>query len=369
MDRSESHRTHTRRVRQIFLVLSAIGTCGSGVAAETPDRAIAQVVVTVARLSNADPDVVIPGDVQARYQSNVSFRVSGKISARLVEVGQHVNADQVLARIDPEQQVSNLRNSEAALASVEASLGQAEVTFARQGELMKNRFTTQPAYDQAEQLLRTTGAQVESGKAALGSAREQLSYTDLKANIAGIVTSRNAEVGQVIREGETVFVIAQDGPRDAVFNVYEGLLADPPSGNQISVALLADPSVKVSATVREISPKVDTQTGSVKVKATLTETPARMTLGATVLGMGNSEASQAVTLPWSALYLWRGKPAVWVVDPKGSTVAARPISVQSYSGRGMVLKDGISEGEHVVTAGIQFLRPGMKVAVQAGSEP
>lgn len=338
---------------------SRVGTSG----------AIPRVVVTTAQMSASAPDVVIPGDIEARYQSNISFRVNGRIRERLVEVGAHVAPDQVLARIEPEQQEAALRDAEAALAAAEASLAQATVTFARQAELMKGRYTTQTAFDAAEQGLRTTQAQVESGRARLGSVREQLTYTELRAGVPGIVTARNAEVGQVVRQGETVFTIAQDGPRDAVFNVYEGLLASPPKSREISVVLLADPAVRVAATVREIAPTVDPANGAVKVKATLTGDAPGMTLGASVVGLGNLDASQAVTLPWSALFRWGGEPAVWIHDPRDGTVSPRRIAIEAYAGTGMVLRDGVAAGDRVVTAGIQFLRPGQRVAVVEGAAP
>ncbi len=338
----------------------------SGVAAE-PARP--RVVVTVARMSATSSDIVIPGDVQARYQSNISFRVAGRISERLVEVGQHVTADQVLARLEPEQQRSNLRDAEAALASARAGAEQARLTFARQRALMNSRYTTQVAFDQAEQQARVTQAQVEAREAQLGSMREQLSYTDLRAGVAGTVTARNAEVGQVVRAGDAVFAIARDGDRDAVFNVYEGLLAKPPASKRIEVVLIADPGVRTHAMVREIAPTVDARTGAVRVRATLEDIPDRMALGATVLGRGNLDAARAVTLPWGALFRWRGTPAIWVVDPADATVSVRQVAVESFTDDGMILKSGVADGERVVTAGIQFLHPGQRVTVVEDTTP
>ena len=333
--------------------------------AEVP-ATIPRVLATTAQLTRNSPDIVVPGEIEARYQSNVSFRVSGRISQRLVEIGQHVGADQVLARMEPEQQQADLRDAQAALASAKASAEQASLTFARQRELMKNRYTTQSVYDQAEQQLRTSQAQVENAQARLGTMKTQLTYTDLKAGVAGIVTARNAEIGQVVKQGDTVFTIAQDGDRDAVFNIYEGLLAKPPKSKQIRVVLIADRTVTTTAQVREISPIVDEKTGAVRLKATLDGQPQRMGLGAPILGIGNLEADPAITLPWSALFRWEGKPAVWVVD-KDDTVSLRPITIESYVGRDMVLKDGVAPGDRVVTAGIQFLYPGRKVAVVEGA--
>ena len=328
-----------------------------------------RVRVEEAVLKPSAADVVLTGDVQARYENDVSFRVSGKIAERLVDVGAHVEAEQVLARLDPDQQAVAVRNAEAQLSSAEAVLAQAQVTFARQQELMKGRFTTQTTFDQAEQTVRTTQAQVESARAQLSSAEEELSYTELRAGVAGIVTVRQAEAGQVVQSGQAVFRIAQDGPRDGVFNVYEALLASPPDSRDFTVTLLNDPTVRATARVREISPTVDATTGSVRVKASLIDPPAGMTLGANLIGRGALQAVSAVTLPWSALFRWQGEPAVWLFDPAEKRVSIRRVQVDRFDDAGMVLRDGVSPGESVVTAGIQFLRPGLRVDVASGDRP
>ena len=328
-----------------------------------------RVQVEEAVLKPSAAGVVLTGEVQARYENDVSFRVSGKIAERLVEVGAHVEAEQVLARLDPDQQAVAVRNAEAQLSSAEAVLAQAKVTFARQQELMKGRYTTQTTFDQAEQNLRVTQAQVDSTRAQLASTREELSYTELRAGVAGIVTARQAEAGQVVQSGQAVFRIAQDGPRDGVFSVYEALLANPPDSRDFTVTLLNDPTVKATARVRETSPTVDATTGSVRVKASLIDPPAGMTLGANLIGRGALHAVSAVTLPWSALFRWQGEPAVWLYDPAERRVSVRRVQVERFDDAGLVLRDGIAPGDRVVTAGIQFLRPGLRVEVASGDRP
>ena len=228
--------------------------------ASTPLRAddvplLTQTLVrtVVATESSIAGDVVFTGDVQAQGQTSVSFRTAGKIATRLVEVGDHIAADQVLARLDPREQRSNLANAQAALASAEALSTQAKLGFKRQEALMASGYTTRPSYDNAEQQLRTTQAAVDSAKAALGTAQEQLSYTELKSGVAGVVLSRSLETGQVVQAGQSVLTLAQDGPRDAVFNVYEALLTAPPESGTVDVTLQGNPSVKAVGSVREIS--------------------------------------------------------------------------------------------------------------------
>lgn len=364
-----------RRCGGVALVLAACAATllparGAEAAAETEkgtakpaSPAVAVVRTAVARATTIASDLIFTGDIQAQSQVNVAFRTNGKIAQRLVEVGDHVTADQVLAKLDPQEQRANLNNAQAALTSAEALLTQAKLNFKRQEQLLASGYTTRPSYDDAEQQLRTTQASVDSAKAALGSAEEQYSYTDLKAGVDGMVLSRTFEVGQVVQTGQTVLAMAQDGPRDAVFNIFEAVLAAPPESKTVEVTLQADPRVKAVGRVREISPSVDAASGTVRVKVGLDETPKAMTLGAVVIGTGKFRPRQAIVLPWSALYRWENSPAVWVRDPRNSTVAPRRVVIERYGPNTIALKGGVEPGEEVVIAGIQLLRPGQTVAV------
>lgn len=332
-------------------------------AAGAAKQSLAIVRTAKAERSTISADLVFTGDIQAQSQVNVAFRNNGKIATRLVEVGDHVTADQVLAKLDPQEQRANLNNAQAALTSAEALLTQAKVNFKRQEMLLSSGYTTRPSYDDAEQQLRTTQASVESAKAALGTAQEQFSYTDLKSGVDGIVLSRSFEVGQVVQAGQTVLTMAEDGPRDAVFNVFEAVLATPPESKPIDVTLQADPKVRTVGTVREISPSVDAASGTVRVKVGLKDTPAAMTLGAIVVGTGKFRPQTAIVLPWSSLYRWENAPAVWVRDPASGKVAPRNVTIDRYSPNTIALSGGVEPGEEVVIAGIQFLRPGQTVSV------
>ncbi|MDP4002969.1 efflux RND transporter periplasmic adaptor subunit [Methylobacterium sp. NEAU K] len=356
------------------LLLATIALCPVGAVAVEPateaDPSLARVRIVEARRTPVASEVVLTGDIQAQAQVNVSFRTNGKVAERRVEVGDHVEADQVLAVLEPLTQRANLDNAKAALNSAEAQLTQAKMAFERQKQLMVGGYTTRPSYDNAEQELRTTQAAVDSAKAALGTAQEQFSYTELRAGVAGIVTSRSVEVGQVVQSGQTVLVLAQDGPRDAVFNVYESLTARPAADKTITVALQTDLSVTVRGSVREVSPTVDASSGTVRVKVGLERTPPAMGLGAVVVGRGRFAPHEAVILPWSALYRYDGRPAVWVYDPGRRTVSVRAVEIDRYGPDVIALKNGVEPGERIVVAGIQFLRPGQTVAAASvGSNP
>ena len=188
------------------------------------------VEVTLAKAQPYAPKVLLTGSIEPKFSSNIAFRINGKIEQRLVEIGDHIAADQVLARLDPQVQRANLDAAKAGLVSAQALLTQASVTFDRQSELLKSgphdKPMTRPSNNSEP-----SRRQLNSARAAAGTAEEQLGYAELKAGVAGIITARSAEAGQVVQAGQTVFTVAQDGPRDAVFDVYEVLLTDPPSRN------------------------------------------------------------------------------------------------------------------------------------------
>ena len=335
--------------------------------AEEPSNLVPIRAITP-KTTETTPDISLSGQIQARIQTNIAFRISGKVIERRVDTGDHVTKDQVLAVLDPVQQKADVDSAQATLNAAEAQLQQATATYERQKTLLQSGYTTRANYDTADATLKTDQAQVDSARAALGSATEQLSYTNLKSNSDGVVVSRSVEVGEVVESGETVLVIAEDGPRDAVFEIFEALLAHPPKNKMVDVFLQSDPTVQASGEVREISPTIDASTDTVKVKIGLTQTPPAMTLGAAIFGRARWEQVRAVVLPWSALFEWEGKPAVWLVDDKGQ-VSPRVISIERFGSGSFTVEDGLDGSERVVTAGIQFLFPGQKVAVTEGPLP
>ncbi len=329
---------------------------------------LVEVEAVTASFSVFAPTIRLTGTVEAQIQTNIAFRSNGKIVRRFVEVGDRIAAGQVLAKIDPTELQADVDNAAAALDSAKALRQQAQLSFARQQSLIEKGYTTRAAFDQAKETLDTTAAQVESAEAALNATQEQLSYSELKAGVNGIVVSRSAEAGQVVQTGQTIFTVAEDGPRDAVFNIYELLLTRPPRTRSLEIVLQANPAIKTTGTVREISPILDPKSGTVKVKVGLTNTPPEMSLGAAVIGQSGLDVQEAIVLPWSALYEWQGKPAVWVIDAHGA-VTPKPVVIDRYGTGTLILRGGVEPGERVVTAGIQFLRPGQKVTVTPGETP
>ncbi len=329
----------------------------------------ARVATVIARAADFTPGISLTGDIEAQVQSDISFRVSGRIVERLVDVGDHVTPDQVLARVDGKEQRIGLDTANAALASAQAQLQQSETAFQRQKTLIMSNATSQSSLDTAQENLSVAQAAVAAATAQVDQAKEQLGYAELRAGVAGTVTSRSAESGQVVQAGQTVLSIAQDGPRDAVFDVYETLVDKPPGSPVIDISLVADPTVKTTGTVREISPIVDARKGTIRVKIGLKDTPAGMSLGTAVRGHADPAPQRRYVLPASALFSWQGKPAVWIVTPDGKQAEPRAVTLDRYTTRSIVLIDGVKDGELVVTRGGQLLRPGQTVETVEDQAP
>ena len=350
------------------LGLTALGLGGCEQQAPLSEKPATTVHVQRVELTNYAPTVTLTGEVRPQVQGDLSFRVSGRIIERNVDVGSHVTADQVLAKLDPEEQQANVSAAEAAVRAAEAQLRQASSTFERQKALLGRGFTTRREYDQAEEIIRTAQGALEAARAQLASAQDQLSQTVLRAGVPGVITARNAEVGQVVQAAQPVFSLAHDGPRDAVFNVQEAVFIRDPADKTVEIALVSDPSIRVTGQVREVAPTVDPTTGTVRVKIGIENPPEPMVLGAAVIGVGRFRPSKRMVLPWSALSSQDGEPAVWIVDPNTRTVTLRKISVDRYDTRHIVVRDGVQPGEIVVTFGAQLLRPNQAVAI-AGETP
>ena len=336
--------------------------------AQAADPRLVRVKVELIKAESFSPDLALTGAIAAQYQTNVAFRVGGKVTARRAEVGQHVRADDVLATLDPKEQRTVVDNAQAALVSAQAQLVQAQETYERQKSLLATGYATRANFDQAQATLDTDGAQVRAAQANLNTAREQLSYSDLKAGADGIIVSRSVEAGQVVQAGQTVFVLAQDGPRDAVFSVPEALVTRKPSDNRVDVAVQSDPSINTSGTVREVSPILEAATSTVLVKIGLSETPPAMTLGTAVVGRAHWQQKTVFRLPWSALFEVDAGPAVWVLDAN-DTASLQPVEIESYVGGAVLLSGGLDDTRRVVTAGGQLLHPGQKVAATTGKAP
>jgi RND family efflux transporter MFP subunit len=351
------------------LLCSLLAACVlAGCKQETAVAPLTRVRVVTAEIGDFAPPITLTGVVAAQLQSDVSFRVAGKISERLVDVGDHVTANQLLAKLDPAEQLADVEAAKAGVQSAEATLVQATATFERQKNLLATGNTTRREHDQAEASYRTAHAQLDQARAQLASATDQLGFTELHASAAGIIVKRLAEAGQVVAQAQPVYGLAHDGARDAVFNVYEWAMANAELEKGLAVSLVADPAVKAAGKIRAVSPAVDANTMTVQIKFGLADTPAAMNLGSLVNGVGPMKARRVCLLPWEAVFELDGKPAVWVVASGSNTLSLKPVTIDRYT-RDSIAVSGLDAGLTVVAAGGQSLRPGQKVEIVPERKP
>jgi RND family efflux transporter MFP subunit len=284
-----------------------------------------------------------------------------------VGVGDRVEAGQTVALLDAEVERNSRNSAQADLASARASLDQSEAFERRQKKLLTERVISANEYDSALRQLRTTQAVFDATQARLKSAEEQLSYTELKSDAAGVITEKGAEVGEVMTAGQMVLKVAQQSGRDGVFNVPAQAIRDGLSlGQEVEVWLADHPDTKVDGKLREISPQADPVTRNYQVKVELADPPAGMFLGATILGRLKLKPESLIEVPSSALTMIADKPAVWVVDAKDQRVHRREIAVGRYAPDSVIVTDGVNSGERVVTAGVQELHEGQTVKLLEG---
>jgi membrane fusion protein, multidrug efflux system len=327
-----------------------------------PPTSQARPVRTVTVERGAEGETVsLTGHIRAKDQASLAFRLDGRMIERPVNVGEVLKAGQVVARLDPQIQKNGLNTAQANLASVEALLVQARLTFGRQQQLVKDGWTSRANFDEAQQKLESIQAQVDAAQAQVRTAQEQLSYTVLSADGPGAVTAVGAEPGEVVHAGKMVVELARLGGRDAVFDVPEQLIRTGPRDPLVEIALTNDPQVKATGSVREVAPEADSATRTWRVKVGIIDPPQGMELGSTVTGRIKLAAPPGVEVPASALTQANGRPAVWVVDPHNKTVSLREVDILRHDPATVVISQGLETGDLVVTAGVQTLRPGQKV--------
>ena len=242
-------------------------------------------------------------------------------------------------------------------------LAEAQGTEGRLKQLIATGATTRGNYDAALRNLRSAEARLDSAKAALAMARDQLGYAELHADFDGLVTAVGAEPGQVVSVGQMIVRLALPDEKDAVFAVAESVFRGRPIGDrpEVIVSLLSNPNITADGIVREISPVADPATRTFQVKVTLRNPPAQMRFGSSVIGRLKATTAPVVVLPGSALFDKGGQPAVWVYQPATRSVALQPVVVVRYETDRVVISEGLTSGDVVVTAGVNRLREGQQV--------
>ncbi|BAT61402.1 multidrug resistance protein MdtE precursor [Variibacter gotjawalensis] len=307
------------------------------------------------------------GVVEPRYRSTLGFRVLGRIVARDVNVGDPVTRGQRLAAIDPVALELAVRSAQADLANSLAQLANATATESRQRTLLEQNTTTQAQFELAQQSRESAEASVSRARANLAKAQEQFGYAQLTSDFDGVVTSVDAEVGQVVSPGQTVLSVARPDVREAVVDVPEGIAGGLEAGTRFDVHLQISPDVHVAGVVREVAPQADPTTRTRRVRITLENPPSSFRLGTTITANVTSKPSPEIELPASAVLDQNGATKVWVVDESAKTVSLRDVRIGRRDNGWVRIAEGVTPGMRVVTAGVNSLQPGQAVKIVEGA--
>jgi len=358
--RSRPIRSHRLSGVLAMGLLALLGGCD-----RSPETMVAEIrpvrVITIASDVAAN-SVSLTGRVQARAEVNQSFRLPGQLVQRTVEVGDQVRTGQLLARLDSQNEQSGLQAAQAQLVAAQVQLADARNNFTRMKNLIGDNAVSRASYDHAEALLQSAQAQVTAVRAQVELAQSRVDFTRLSADAAGVVTARGPEVGEVVAAGQMIVQIAQAGAVEAIFDVPAPIKDSATRTSTIWVALTSNPGIRARGVVREVSPRADPVTGTFRVRIAIADAPPAMRLGSTVTGTLHLASPPGISIPTAALVRADGGAAVWIVDPKSSTVSLRKLVVGASDTDQVRVEQGLKPGDVVVTAGVQVLRPGQKVS-------
>ena len=354
---------HTKPVSLGVLLLATVSilcACSKPLPAEEPLRAVKVVTVGEGR---QQASAEYAGEVQARVESRLGFRVGGKITRRAVELGQRVKAGQVLAQLDAQDYKLSEAAARAQLAAAATNRDLAGADFKRYQGLREQNFISSAELERRDSTWKAAQAQFEQAQAQLSGQGNQAGYTTLVADASGVVTWVDAEVGQVVAAGTPVLRIAQDGARDVLFAVPEDRVQALLVGSAAQVEQWASHR-KVSAKVREVAASADPVTRTYGVKLAL-DARDDLPLGSTVTVTAAAHAhadKPVIKLPTSAFLRDGNASAVWVLDPISMTVRLTPVEIATADGNEVVVGSGLAPGMQVVVAGVHVLQPGQKVS-------
>ena len=349
------------------LLLLATGAVLAGCArpepAPEPTRAVRSMVVSP---QAAALEQSFAGEVRARTESRLGFRVGGLLVSRPAGVGDRVRAGQILAQLDARDLQLGQDAARAGLAAAQANAELATADLQRFRELRQQGFISGAELDRREAAARAAQAQFDQARAQLSVQGNQAAYASLASPAAGVITATDAEPGAVLATGATVLRLAHEGPRDVVFSVPENRVADVRALAGVSGAFSVTPwagTRSFPATVREVAASADPVTRTVQVKLDIgAEASKGLTLGQTAtVKLQAPPTPGVVKLPLSALREEQGRTHVWLIDEPAMTVRSQPVQLATADGNEAVIASGLKPGERVVIAGVHVLAAGQKV--------
>ena len=347
---------HALPVALPVLLVTLLSACGQE---SVPQTVIRPAMVVQPQPASATVDSY-PGEVRARLEPELAFRIGGKVSKRLVEEGQRVKAEQPLAELDPQDVRLQLEATRAQMAAAEANLSLVQAERDRYKTLLDRQMVSHSQYDNAENLYRAGLARVKQMRAEFDVAGNQAGYSVLRASQDGVVAKRQVEVGQVVAAGQTVFTLAADGEREVLISLPEQNFERIKVGQPVAVELWSQPGARFEGRIRELSPAADprSRTFAARIAFSAGKVPAEIGQSARVFIQHAEQVPLAV--PLSALSAENGQAYVWRVAAD-NTLKRTPVRVGPYGQDSVPVLEGLSASDWVVAAGGHVLHEGQQV--------
>lgn len=348
--------------RRASLALLSLSLVLPGCGAETPEAAQAQPVLVTRPVAAARSPSAYAGEIRAREESVLAFRVGGKIVERRVDIGDHVEQGGLLATLDAGDLQARVRAAQAELSAAQAQLQRARADQARFAELAERQLVSRSAMDAQDAAATAAQGQVDAARAQLQVARNQAGYSELRAPANGVIAARHAEAGQVVGAGQPVFTLAADGTREVAFAVPEGEVDRIAPGQPVAVEVWSEPGKPWTGTVREVAPAADPASRTYAVRASIDAAADALDLGQSAQVFVDGASGQALSVPLAALQkIGKDGTAVFVVDPETSTLKLQPIEAGDYGDDRVPVTGGLDADAWVVAAGGHLLREGQEV--------
>lgn len=344
----------------VAVALGALTACSEEKKVEAPDPVRPVKVVEIGG-PEIGRSLVYSGSVRARTEMNLGFRVAGKITERLVDVGDRVEPGTVLARLDAVDYQLSVRRADADLTSAQKQVEITGLARKRAEKLAEKSVTSQSQLEQAQLAADQAQSQLQSAESALEEANNQVAYTELKATQNGIVTTVSADIGQVVSAGTTVVAVAVDGEKEVQIAVPETDIAHFKPSKTVKAGFWSARDLVLEGKVREVAGSADAQSRTFAVRVSL---PAdeRVLIGMTAtIDAVEDNVAPTFGVPLAALSQKDGKPVVWIVDREKGEVSSRTVTVAGYGDSGARISEGLAKGDLVVSAGTQFMKDGLKV--------
>jgi RND family efflux transporter MFP subunit len=342
----------------IFVIAGFLAACDAKTAPAPTSEWPVQVQRVAYENENATREFV--GVVRARYETDLGFRVAGKMVERVVNIGDRVRIGDVIARIDPQDLKLQVQSAEAELTAATSNLAQAAADLTRYTALKTRGFASIADFERKNAAKDEAEGRLEHAKRALDLARNQLAYSDLKAGADGVITATLAEPGQVVAIGQAVARLAHKGEKEALIALPETWLGEARKATA-TVTLWSDRDRSFKAVLRELSPQADPATRTYAARFTIPDADDTVAFGMTAtVTLTHAANGQVARLPLSAILNRGTGPSVYVVDDTHA-LALRPVKVASFTEDTALVTSGVRDGDQVVTLGVQKFEAGLKV--------